>query len=304
MFRFQSGIVRERLILIRLHKSEDTSNKQKRRVETMNVEDANVSFSPLLPQVLPSKEKLLFPRIPAPQLPKFDGTGSATEWWMSFVAFVTLTNLPAVKAIQMLHLYFSGISLQWFTFLDPVKKSSMDIFKQAFFARFKPSSPINKDLMWIQQQPGEGVKEYFYRIQKLASDSTMDDSAVTELAKKGLHKRLRELLVPQRPTTLDHLREQAILAEDAVDIKRSTPNTSSDLQTKTDANASLIQTSMMSILPASATEHRPDEEVNAVYNLRPHHKRSIKIQWPRRRGVCLQYGNKSCFHKTVLKAKC
>lgn len=274
----------------------------------MNVEDENASFSPLPPQVLPAKlshqEQLLFPRIPAPQLPKFDGRGSATEWWMSFVAFITLTNIPAVKAIQMLHLYFGGISLQWFTFLDPVKKSSLDIFKQAFFARFKPSSPINEDLLWIQQQPGEGVKEYFYRVQKLASDSTMDDSAVTELAKKGLHKRLRELLVPQQPTTLDQLSEQAIPAEDAVDIKRSTPNSGSDLQTKTDANASLIQTSMMSVLPANATEHRHDEEVNAVYSLRPHHKRSSKNQWPRRRGFCLEYGNKFCFHKTVFKAKC
>lgn len=161
---------------------------------TMNFEDENASFALLPLQVLPAKlnhqEKLLCPRIPAPQLPKFDGRGSATEWWMSFVAFITLTNIPAVKAIQMLHLYFSGIALQWFTVLDPVKKSSSDTFKQAFFARFKPSSLINTDLLSIQQQPGESVKEYFHRVQKLSSDSTMDDSDVTELAKKGLHHQL------------------------------------------------------------------------------------------------------------------
>lgn len=39
--------------------------------------------------------------------------------------------------------------------LDPVKKTPLDIFKQAFFDRFKPS-PINKDILRIQQ-PGEGV---------------------------------------------------------------------------------------------------------------------------------------------------
>lgn len=251
----------------------------------MNVEDENASFAPL--QVLPAKqthqEKLLFPRIPAPQLPKFDGRGSVTEWWMSFVAFITLTNIPAIKAIQMLHLYFSGIALQWFKFLDPVKKSSLDIFKQAFFARFKPSSLINTDLLSIQQQPGESVKEYFHRVQKLSSDSTMDDSDVTELAKKGLHHQLGELLVPQQPTTLDLLGEKAILAEDAVDIKRSTSNTGSDLQTKPDTNASLIHTAMTSNLPASATEYC---------------ERSSKH---RRRRFCPQYGNKSCFRNTVFK---
>lgn len=39
--------------------------------------------------------------------------------------------------------------------LDPVKKTPLDIFKQAFFDRFKPS-PINKEILRIQQ-PGEGV---------------------------------------------------------------------------------------------------------------------------------------------------
>lgn len=278
------------------HKSKDTSNKQKRRVETMNVEDENASFSPLPQQAkLPHKEKLLFSRIPAQQLPTFDGRGSATEWWMSFVAFITLTNIPALKAIQMLHLYLSGIALKWFTVLDPVKKSSLDIFKQAFFAQFKPSSLINTDLLSMQQQPEECVKEYF---QKVSSDLTMDDSAVTELAKKGLHFRLG---VPQQPTMLDLLGEKSILAEDAVEIKRSTPNTGSDLQTKPDTNASLIHTAMTSNLPASATEHRHDEDVDAVYSLRPHRERSSKHRLPRRRSFCPQYGNKSCFRNTVFK---
>lgn len=127
----------------------------------------------------------------------------------------------------------------------------------------------------------------------------MDVSAVTELAKNGLHHRLGELLLPQQPTTLDFLREKAILAEDAEDIKRSTPYTGSDLQTKTDANASLIHTAMTSNLPASATEHRHDEEVDAVYSFRPHRERSRKHTLPRRRRFCPQYGNKSCFRNTV-----
>lgn len=287
-------------------------NEQPPRIQTVNVEEEDGRHSPPpppppppqpLPDNPPHQEEAMIPRIPAPQLPKFDGKGSATEWWMSFMAFISFTNIPVVRAIQMLHFYFTGISLQWFTFLDPRKKTSLEIFKQAFFDRFKPSSPINKDLLRIQQQPGEGVEEYLYRVRKLATDSTMDESAVTELAKDGLHQRLRELVVPQRPTTLDQLREQAILAEDAVDLKRPTSNQipCADSQAKAAVDASLvaaIQAAMMNIMPANGKQHRQDEEVNAVYSPRPHHQRSSNNQWPRRRGPCLRCGGKSCFDKT------
>uniref|UniRef100_A0A8W8MXC9 Uncharacterized protein n=1 Tax=Magallana gigas TaxID=29159 RepID=A0A8W8MXC9_MAGGI len=124
----------------------------------------------------------------------------------------------------------------------------------------------------------------------------MDELAVTELAKDGLHQTLRELVVPQRPTTLDQLREQAILAEDAVDLKRSTSNQipSADSQTKGTVDTALvaaIQAAMMNIMPATVSQHRQDEEVNAVYSPHPHQQRSSRNQWPRRRSPCLRCGD-------------
>lgn len=65
------------------------------------------------------------------------------------------------------------------------------------------------------------MEEYLYKVRKLATDSTLEELAVTELAKDRFHQRLRERVVPQRPTTLDQLIEQAILAGDTVDLKRS-----------------------------------------------------------------------------------
>lgn len=95
----------------------------------------------------------------------------------------------------------------------------------------------------------------------------MDESAVTDLAKDELHQRLRELVVHQRPTTLDQLRKQAILAKDAVDVKGSTSNpiSSADSQTKSmDYKLVAIQTAIMNIIPASANQHRQNEEGHAV----------------------------------------
>lgn len=130
----------------------------------------------------------------------------------------------------------------------------------------------------------------------------MDESAVTDLAKDELHQRLRELVVPQRPTTLDQLRKQAILAKDAVDVKGSTSNSisSADSQTKSmDSKQVAIQTAIMNIRPASANQHRQNEEVHAVYSPRPQHQRTSNTQLPRRRGPCLRYGYKTYFNNSL-----
>lgn len=178
------------------------------------------------------------------------------------------------------------------------KKTSLDIFKPALFARFKPYSPINKDLPRIQQNPNEGVEEYFCRVQKLATDSNMDELVVTELAKDGLHERLRELVKNQRPTTLGELMEQAILAEQAINIKRSTSNIIPDAEsrTKSDVDALLVAATlvaMMNIMPANAAQQKQDQKVDAVYSSRPHHHRSSNNQWPRSIGPILRCGGKS-----------
>lgn len=170
--------------------------------------------------------------------------------------------------------------------------------KTSLFARFKTSSPIKKDLLRLQQQPEEGVEEYLCRVQKLATDSNMDELVVTELAKDGLHQRLRELVIHQRPTTLGQLMEQAILAEQTINVKRPTSNTipDADSRAKSDVDALLVAATlvaMMNIMPASAAQQKQDQDVNAVYGSRPHHQRSSNNQWPRRIGPILRCGGKS-----------
>eukprot|EP00105_Crassostrea_gigas_P009513 XP_011424489.1 PREDICTED: uncharacterized protein LOC105326265 [Crassostrea gigas] len=132
-------------------------NEQPARIQTVNIEDEDDRHPPPpppqpLPANLPYQEEAMISRIPAPQLPTFDRRGSATEWWMSIMAFISFTNIPVVRAIQMLHFYFTWISLQWFTFLDPVKKTSLEICKQAFFDQHPTKFPVQtrkQKELWI-----------------------------------------------------------------------------------------------------------------------------------------------------------
>ena len=158
-----------------------------------------------------------FSRIPLPFLEKFDGTNiSITEWRMTFVAYITLHNLAEKTAIQMLFFYLLGVAKQWFIHLGPASKSKLNQVKEAFLQRFKPTEPINKEVLKVQQLVGEKVDRYLSRVRTLAADSTLDEKLVTFFAVEGLPPALRTIVVPQNPQTLEELRQQATLAESAV----------------------------------------------------------------------------------------
>lgn len=82
------------------------------------------------------------PRIPGLKPLKFDGRVLATEW--SFMAFISFTNIPAARAIHVLHFYFTWISLQWFIFLDPVKNHPWTSLNRPFSIGSSHPLPLTK----------------------------------------------------------------------------------------------------------------------------------------------------------------
>ena len=158
-----------------------------------------------------------FGRIPLPTLENFDGGNvSVSEWWMTFVAYITLHHISEMTAIKMLPFYLIGIAKQWFIHLAEDSKGSLSKVRDAFYQRFRPTAPINKEVLKVQQCPGEKVDQYLFRVRTLAADSTLDDKLVTFFAVEGLLPSLRTIVVPQNPQTLEELRQQAALAESAV----------------------------------------------------------------------------------------
>ena len=135
---------------------------------------------------------------------------------MTFVVYITLHNLAEKTAIQMLPFYLLGVAMQWFIHLGAASKSTLNQVREAFFQRFKPTAPINKEVLKVQQLVGEKVDQYLFRVRTLAADSTLDEKLVTFFAVEGLLPALRTIVVPQNPQTLEELRQQATLGESAV----------------------------------------------------------------------------------------
>ncbi|KAK3105624.1 hypothetical protein FSP39_002098 [Pinctada imbricata] len=170
-----------------------------------------------VPNTSSSQPPVKAQKIPLPPMEKFDGqSSSVTEWWITFMSFVTLHQMPEASAITALPFYLTGIAQQWFLHLAPQFKVSLNKVGEAFFKRFKPKEPINKEVLRVNQAPGETVDQYLFRVRRLAADSTMDENLVTFFALEGLLAKLRTIVVPQQPQSLEELREQANLAETAV----------------------------------------------------------------------------------------
>ncbi|KAK3107696.1 hypothetical protein FSP39_020180 [Pinctada imbricata] len=100
------------------------------------------------------------PHVPVPQMEKYDGGGSVTEWWLTCMIFVSLHQLTDVNAIRALPLYLNGIALQWFLHLGQECKTSLAVVQDAILNRFKPKAPVNKEILRVQQAPGELVDKY------------------------------------------------------------------------------------------------------------------------------------------------
>ncbi|KAK3101376.1 hypothetical protein FSP39_003102 [Pinctada imbricata] len=203
-------------------------------------------------------------RIPIPPLDKYDGTTPITEWWETFLAFISLHNTPEPRAITMLPFYLLGVALQFFNHLEPPCKSSLTRIRDALFERFKPSIPISQRLMKIQQETGETVDNYMFRVRKLSVECTMEEEVVTYFAREGLIDQLRLIVAPQNPKTLEDLRKMATLAEQATTKNPATQSI--------DIESAVSESIRMGIAAIQSSMMAPAEEkmapVNALFEPR------------------------------------
>ena len=139
-------------------------------------------------------------RIPVPPLEKFSGSGSVTEWWTTFLIYVSIHGLSESSAIQKLPFYLTAVAHQWFMHLSPTCKTSLKTVEEAIYQRFKPRAPLKREVLKIQQFPEETVEQYPFRVRKLAADSAMEDSLITFFAMEGPRQELRTIVFPPGST--------------------------------------------------------------------------------------------------------
>ena len=89
-------------------------------------------------------------------------------------------------AIQMLPFYLLGVAKQWLFHLGDASKTTIAQIREAFFQRFIPTAPINKEVVQVKRFVGEKVDRYLFRERKLATDITLHEKLVTFFVVEGL----------------------------------------------------------------------------------------------------------------------
>ena len=245
----------------------------------------------------PAPQTARVPHIPLPPMEKFDGvTTSVTEWWMIFITFVTLHGITEASAILTLPFYLTGIAHQWFLNLEQSAKGTLKSVEEAFYSRFKPTAPVNKDVLRVQQGTGESVDKYLYRVRKLAADSTMDESVITFFAQEGLLNQLRTIVIPQRPQSMEELRQQATLAESAVSRTPAPAqlNVAEAVQEGIRAAASNISDLVIATVDSRMSRNTAEND-----------RSTDKQPGPRKRreGPCFRCGGRACYDVNKCPAK-
>lgn len=228
------------------------------------------------------------------------------------MAYIALHSITEAKAIKLLPFYLMGIALQFFTHLDSLSKTSLTSIRDAFFSRFRPTVPISQALMRVKQGADESVDKYLYRVRKLAADCSMEEDSITYFAREGLLQKLRVIVVPQNPKSLEDLRKMAALAEEATGKDTDTPPT--DLKTALAEGIKIALASVDAAVETKVRNHLDDQlaDVNGVFAGQTQQRRPQPVsrdrdnfrQTNRSRepGPCFRCGGKSCFDKSKCPA--
>ena len=122
--------------------------------------NTSLQFRPTMPPPQPLQQiiyQTIAPHIQPPR--KFNGKTSVVHWWTAFMAYVTFVKFNPQEICQILPNFLEGPAETWFYTLTDTVRSSVDIFKEALFKRFRPSQ-LNVELMDIRQGENETDDDY------------------------------------------------------------------------------------------------------------------------------------------------
>ena len=159
-------------------------------------------------------------------LQPYDGKSEAVKWWTRFMAFITLQRMPEAEAILTLPFYLTGMADNWFGTLANDCKQSLHIIQTSFLQRFKPVTKHDIRLKSLEQQQHETIDEYISRAETMNSNNSVSEEFLVQITATGLKPDIARTVFQHRPSTMTDLREQAKLADMAIQLTAA-PQTNS-----------------------------------------------------------------------------
>lgn len=129
---------------------------------------------------------------PAPRvtvlLQPYNGLTSPLQWWMTFMSYVSLYSLTDRQALDIFPFNTTELVRHWFLTLGDQFKTNLNVFKEAFFKRFREDS-CESDLDIVKQEDQKSVDNFIHRFQFAACDLDLSEKHLVSRAIKISNQR-------------------------------------------------------------------------------------------------------------------
>jgi hypothetical protein len=126
--------------------------------------------------------------------------------------------MPEAEAILTLPFYLTGMADNWFSALANGCKQSLHLIQSSFLQRFKPVTKHDIRLKNLDQQPNETIDEYIRRAETMNLNNSVSEELLVQITTTGLKPDIARTVFQHRPNTMTDMREQAMLADMAIQL--------------------------------------------------------------------------------------
>ena len=151
----------------------------------------------------------------------------ANYYFFQWAKFYDLTDSKVLDAFPF---YLEGNAKIWYDALPDDVKSHPNAIKVLFQDRFKElDNFLDLSVLQMKQNIAESVTDYLSRLIKTASIKNVPEKVLLSVAMNGLRSDIKTFVVTQNPTSMEQLRQTAILAEKSQPPQTSTLETYENL---------------------------------------------------------------------------
>ncbi|CAG2254636.1 unnamed protein product [Mytilus edulis] len=155
-------------------------------------------------------------------LTKFTEKQSAKQWWTLFMQWVLYHSMTEAATLAAFPFQLGDNVLQWYLNSDDSVRTSLNNLKQAFLKRFSPDKTLfDTNVLCIKQIPGENVDDYVAMVIKQTAECDIPAKMIVGIAIQGLRGPLAKIVMPQKPKSMEELREMTLLAEKTIKCTES-----------------------------------------------------------------------------------